>query len=71
MEVESSLTGGSNLDKVDYETDGSSSGQKGASENCTTTFAGGQHGQEQRDPTSSQLHGLPPQAQPGQRQVCL
>lgn len=71
VEAESSLAGGKHLDRDDYETDGGSSGQKGASENCITTFAGGQQGQEQRDPTSPQLHGSPPQAQPRQRQVCV
>ncbi|CAM9158510.1 unnamed protein product [Ectocarpus sp. 12 AP-2014] len=69
VEAESSLAGGKHLDRDDYEIDGGSSGQKGASENCITTFAGGQQGQKQRDPTSPQLHRSPPQAQPGQRQA--
>ncbi|CAN0273348.1 unnamed protein product, partial [Ectocarpus sp. 8 AP-2014] len=69
VEEESSLAGGKHPDRDDDEADGGSSGQKGASENCITTFAGGQQGQEQRDPTSPQLRESPPQAQPGQRQA--
>ncbi|CAM9700111.1 unnamed protein product [Ectocarpus sp. 4 AP-2014] len=69
VEAESSRAGGKHLDRDDYETDGGSSGQKGVSENCITTFAGGQQGPEQRDPTSPQLHEGTPQAQPGQRQA--